>query len=141
MKIKPTMLRFLGTILFVSLAIAGCDRTRAATAATSASQTVAAKPDTPKVAKIVFVGKEHACDCTRKTLDGTWAVLEKALGTPAKLPVERLQIDTQADQVTPYKQQKPIMALPAIYFLDNKGALVDFLQGEVTSDQVLAAIK
>jgi len=147
MTTKPTMLRFLGTILLVSLALAGCKRTRTASAAsnpsvaTSAGQTVAPKPDAPKVRRIVFVGKEHACDCTRKTVEGAWAVLEKALGAPAKLPIERLQIDTQADKVAPYKQQKPIMALPAIYFLDGKGAVVGFLQGEVTEDQVQAALR
>jgi hypothetical protein len=32
------------------------------------------------------------------------------------------------------------MALPAIYFLDGKGVAVELLQGEVTADQVKAAL-
>jgi hypothetical protein len=142
MMTKTTTLLFLG--ITFSLAMAGCQRSRAATSATSvpsATQAAAAKPDTPKVARIVFVGKEHACDCTRKTVNDGWAVLQKALGTPAKLPVERLQVDTEAVKVEPYRQQKPMMALPAIYFVDGKNAVLELLQGEVTAEQVAAILK
>ena len=104
-------------------------------------QAAVAKPDTPKVARIVFVGKEHACDCTRKSVVAGWTALQKALGTPAKLPVERLQVDTEADKVASYRQQKPIMALPAIYFVDGKNAVVELLQGEVTAEQVAGILK
>jgi hypothetical protein len=123
-------------------AAGGCNKTSIAAAAqttastTSVSQVAAASPAAAKVTKIVFVGKEHACDCTRKTVDGGWAALQKALGTPAKLPVERLQIDTEAAKVAPYREQKPMMALPAIYFLDGKGAVTELLQGEVTLEQI-----
>ncbi len=94
-----------------------------------------------RLTKIVFVGKEHACDCTRKTVDAGWAALQKALGTPAKVPVERLQIDTQGEQVAPYRSMKPLMALPAIYFIDGKGAVVELLQGEVEEAQIAAVLK
>jgi len=96
----------------------------------------AAAPVQAKLAKIVFVGKEHPCDCTRKALDSGWAALQKALGAPAKLPVERLQVDTEAQKVEPYQKQKPFVALPAIYFLDGKGAVVELLQGEVSPEQI-----
>jgi len=93
------------------------------------------------VVKIVFVGKQNACDCTRKRIEDSWSALQKALGTPAKLPVERLQIDTDGAQVEPYRQQKAIMALPALYFVDDKATVLELLQGEVTEDQILAVIK
>ncbi len=86
--------------------------------------------------KIVFVGKEHPCDCTRKSIDAGWAAVQTALGTPAKLPVERLQVDTEGAKVEPYRKQKAIMALPAIYFVDGKNAVLELLQGEVTAEQV-----
>jgi len=88
------------------------------------------------VAEIVFVGKQNACDCTRKRIEDSWTALQKALGTPAKLPVERLQIDTDEAQVEPYRQQKAMMALPAIYFVDDKATVLELLQGEVTAEQV-----
>lgn len=106
-----------------------------AVAAAAAKTQAKAKP-----ARIIFVGKEHACDCTRKSVDAGWAALQKALGTPAKLPVERLQIDTQGDQVGPYRQQKPMMALPAIYFVDGNNVVLGLLQGEVTAEQISEAI-
>lgn len=92
------------------------------------------EPTKPKVARIVFVGKEHACDCTRKTVDAGSTGLRQALGTPAKIPVERLQLDTQAGKVAPYQQQQPMMALPAIYFVDGKDMVLDVLQGEITTE-------
>ncbi len=124
--------------LALALASVGCNKApNAASAQTNAAPSapiVAAAA--PKVTKIVFVGKEHACDCTRKTVEAGWGALQQALGTPAKLPVERLQVDTQADQVAPYRQQKPMMALPAIYFVDGKSVVLDLLQGEVTAEQI-----
>jgi hypothetical protein len=86
------------------------------------------------------VGKEHACDCTRKSIDAGWAAVHKVLGTPAKLPIERMQIDTEGAKVEPYRTQKPIMALPAIYFVDSKGTVLELLQGEVSAEQVESAL-
>jgi hypothetical protein len=135
---------FLGIVFCSSLAALGCERSRAApgaTGPTSAVQAAAAKPTTAKVARIVFVGKEHACDCTRKSVDAGWTALQQALGTPAKLPVERLQVDTQGDKVAPYRQQKPMMALPALYFVDDKSTVLELLQGEVTAEQIVAVLQ
>jgi hypothetical protein len=107
----------------------------AAVAAPAAQAPAKAQPS-----RIVFVGKEHACDCTRKSVEAGWAALQKALGTPAKLPVERLQVDTQGDKVAPYRQQKPMMALPAIYFVDGKDTVLELLQGEVSEAEIAAAL-
>jgi hypothetical protein len=131
---------FIGLICGFSLALNGCERSRAAPTQ-SITQTMVVKPAGPVVKRIVFVGKEHACDCTRKTVEGSLATLQKALGTPAKVPMERLQIDTEAEKVRPYQQQKAILTLPAIYFLDDQNRVLDLLQGEVTEEQVQHALK
>jgi hypothetical protein len=126
------------TLCFV-LAALGCDQPRASSRADGTNATSAAASATPastKVTRIVFVGKEHPCDCTRKTIDAGWAALQQALGTPPKMPIERLQIDTQPDKVEPYRNQKPFLALPAIYFVDGKSAVLDLVQGEVTAEQI-----
>ena len=146
MKTKNPTAIFLGLTLCFSLAAVGCDRSQAAssansTATTSAAEAVSANQSASKVTRVVFVGKEHACDCTRKTVDAGWAALQKALGTSAKLPVERLQIDTEGSKVEPYRKQKPIMALPAIYFLDGKDVVLELLQGEVTAEQILGVLQ
>lgn len=132
---------FLGFAL--SLSATGCNNPSSAAAQTSSTQTAQAAETAAetKVARIVFVGKQNACDCTRKTVDAGWAALQKALGTPAKLPVERLQIDTQEEKVAPYQTQNPMMALPAIYFVDGKSAVLELLQGEVTEAQVTDTLK
>lgn len=126
------------------LVATACNPSKAAPEAASAAKavpTASAKSVASKVTKIIFVGKEHACDCTRKSVDAGWAALQKSLGTPAKLPVERFQVDTEGDKVAPYKALRPIMALPAIYFLDAKGGLVELLQGEVDETQITNVMK
>ena len=145
MKTKNPTALFLGLTLCLPLAAVGCDRSQAAsgvnsTVTTSAAEAVSANQNASKVTKIVFVGKQNACDCTRKTVDAGWAALQKALGTPAKLPVEKLQIDTEGAKVEPYRKQKAIMALPAIYFLDGKDVVLDLLQGEVTAEQIVGVL-
>lgn len=118
------------------LAAAACNPSSAANVSQEASSSAAIT----KATKVIFVGKEHPCDCTRKSIDAGWAALQKVLGTPAKLPVERLQIDTQGDKVAPYQTQKPMMALPAIYFVDGKGVVLGLLQGEVSEAQIAASL-
>ena len=94
----------------------------------------------PRVSRVVFVGKENACDCTRKTITTTWEALQKALGTPSSIPVTQVQVDTEEEKARPYMTMRPIMALPAIYFLDATGKLVDVTQGEVTPEQIKVAM-
>jgi hypothetical protein len=132
---KSPARRFAWLPLCLLLATFGCDRARASSDA-DRTGTVSAKQTAAKVVRIVFVGKEHPCDCTRKTIDAGWAALEQALGSPPKLPVERIQIDTQPDKVEPYRSQKPVMALPGIYFVDGKNTVLELLQGNVTIDEI-----
>lgn len=131
-------------VFTLSFAFAGCERSQAASTSGASVEATAqastAEPAARKLTSIVFVGKQNACDCTRKTVDAGWAALQKALGTPAKLPVLQLQIDTDPEKVAPYQKQKPIMALPAIYFLDGKDVVVDLLQGEVSEAQIAAVL-
>jgi hypothetical protein len=69
-------------------------------------------------------------------VDTALAALKNVLGAPPKIPVEMLKVDTEEEKVEPYRKQKPIMAIPAIYFVDGKGSVVDLLQGEITEAQV-----
>jgi hypothetical protein len=123
---------FKATLLVLALAAAalGCERSAAVSPA-SADESVT---------KIVFVGKDKPCDCTRKRIDATWAALEMALGTPPRLPVEKLAMDAQPDQVKPYHDQKPMMVIPGIYLVNAKGSVVNLLEGEVTAEQITAAL-
>ena len=96
---------------------------------------------TAQVVRIVLVGKEHACDCTRKKVDTALAALQQVLGNPYKIPVEMLKVDIEEDKVEPYRKQKPMMAVPAIYFVDAKGSVIDMLQGEITAEQIARIVK
>lgn len=100
-----------------------------------------AAPTAPVIGKIVFVGQEEACKCTRERIKASWAALEGVLGTEPSVPVERLQLDTQAEKVDEYRKKKPFTVAPAIYFLDERGQVVAMLQGEVSPQQVKAALK
>ena len=139
-------------LLVLSVAVTACENRKAEAAQTSTSAAVVASAgsvapvpvsndSTAKVVKIIFVGKEHACDCTRKKVDTALAALQAVLGTPPRIPVEMLKADTEEAKVEPYRKQKPMMALPAIYFVNGKGGVVELLQGEITAEQIAAVIK
>jgi hypothetical protein len=134
-------MRLLVTLALV-LAVSACERNKAAPAPPATATSTSALSKSPaKVARIVFIDKEHACDCTRKRTEDTWAAMQAALGTPASLPVERLHVDTQVNQAQAYTAAKPLMVPPGIYFVDASNGVVDMLQGEVTTEQIAAALK
>jgi len=123
-------------VLLSLLPLPACAKGRGVPAAA-----MAATPVTSKVARVVFMDKEHACECTRKRVDDTWAALQTALGTPPKLPIERIHIDTQAAQAAPYTGAKPLMVPPGIYFVDQQQHVVELLQGEVKTEEITAVLK
>lgn len=90
-----------------------------------------------KVAKIVFIDLEKCCKCTAGQTAKSWDALQAALAaTSAQVPVERWHMDSQAEQAEKYRTMKPMVAMPAVYFLDAAGNLVEMLQGDVTQEQV-----
>ena len=150
--------------LLVVLTLARCDRKAEATGAAAPPAVPAAQPSsgpaadpatgpaaadpagaaavsTPasRVARVVFLDKENCCACTQRAQDASWTALQGALGGAA-IPVERIHVDTQAEQAAPYRSLRPMMAAPGIYFLDAAGGLIEQLQGEVTADQVRAVL-
>lgn len=127
----------LALCLCLVLAVA-CERSKAKPVEPAAATAAMAKPPA-KVAKIVFIDKEHACDCTRKRTEDTWTALQAALGTTA-LPVERIHVDTQATQAGVYTAAKPLLVPPGIYLVDAGNAVVEALFGELTAPQIAAAL-
>ncbi|MDF1561450.1 MAG: hypothetical protein P1V51_00300 [Deltaproteobacteria bacterium] len=137
-------MRFTAPLLALLALTAACNEPVSLSRPAAPAETAApAEAATPRqvVKRVVFVGKQGACDCTKAKVEASWAALQQTLGTPAKLPVEKLQIDVDGPQVAFYQQQKPILALPAIYLIDETATVVELLQGEVTADQLTAALK
>ena len=74
-------------IIAIAATVVACDR-GSSTSSGSAGSVQAAEVGggvtkagaSSKVAKIVFVDKQHACDCTRARIDKTWNALQKVLG-------------------------------------------------------------
>ena len=130
----------LAVIVLLSLfCLPACAKGRGAPAAAMAATPVT--PTTSKITRVVFMDKEHACQCTRKRVDETWAALQAALGTPPRLPIERIYIDTQAAQAGPYVSEKPLVVPPGIYFVDSQQHVFELLQGEVKAEEITAVLK
>jgi hypothetical protein len=129
------------SVLVLSASTCGRSKATPSPAASAGTVPAASAPKVAKIAKVVFIDKEHACDCTRGRVEGTWAALQAALGTPPSLPVERMHGDTESAKAEAYTTAKPLVALPGVYFIDARGAVVDTLQGEVTTDQISAVLK
>ena len=127
-------------VLFPIAALAGGCKAPAASPPSAPSAAPTQPAAKAPVAKIVFIDKENACECTRKSIDGSWAALQAAL-QGASLPVERIHMDTQEAFAAGYREKKPMMAVPGIYFLAEGGAVVELLQGDVTTAQIQAALK
>jgi len=119
----------------VLLAVLGC-----ASCQKSAGSSASAAASDAKVTRIVFIDKKDACDCTRKRADDSWASLAEALGDGAKIPVERIYIDTEEDRAAPFLALQKLMVIPGIYFLDDNGNLVAMLQGEQTASKLASAL-
>jgi SAM-dependent methyltransferase len=106
----------------------------------AAAKAAAAAPAAKEVVKIVFVDQAEACECTMKRIAGSWAALTAALGDPPRLPVERIHLDTEQEKADVYDELRSLVVPPGIYFLDEKEALVEMLQGEVTAEQIAAVL-
>lgn len=125
--------------------VSGCGREDPAPdqpeAAVPDSQTRAAQAPATNVSKIVFVDEKDACECTRERVEISWASLQSALGGRDDIPIERIYNDTEPEKVAPYKEMRAFMVIPAVYFLDASGALIDRLQGEITAERFAEALR
>jgi len=121
--------------LALVIVVAGCKK--------DVVEETAVKKEIPaaKVASIVFVGLKDACQCTRDRIDASWAALEAALSGRPAVPVERIQEDVDTARADEYAKLKPVIVVPGIYFLDEKGGLVELLQGEVKAEQITAVLR
>lgn len=134
-------------LLSLCLAPTGCKESRASAAneGAAASQAALSAPapaaTKSEVTKIAFMDKVHACDCTKKRVDTGWAALQAALTGRTDITVERIHSDTEEAKVEPYHKLRAMMTLPALYFLDAKGGLVELLQGDLTTEQIADVLK
>lgn len=102
-----------------------------------------AEPDTSAapVTSIVFVGQKEACSCDRERIDKGWQALQQVLGQGKNVAVKRLQIDVDEAEADTYYDMRSIMVLPGLYFLDEKGDLVEMLQGEVDERKIAELLR
>jgi hypothetical protein len=91
-------------------------------------------------ARLVFVDKEHPCDCTQAKIDTAWSAVAAVWGRDRPAP-ERIHADTQAAALGALRQKRPMVAVPAIYVLDGEGGVVSLLQGDVTEADLRAAVR
>ena len=80
------------------------------------------------------------CKCTQERTDASWSALEKALEGKS-IPVERIHMDTQAEQAAAFLEMKSMVAVPGIYLMDADGAPVDLMQGETTQAKLVPFFK
>lgn len=125
-------------------AVVGCNQKAEAAGGTEQAQpaqSTSAATRKSAVARLVFLDKAEACECTQKTINKGWSTLQTALGSGNPLPVDRIHIDTQADQAAPLLAQRKIVAVPALYVLDASGNVLEMLQGELEEAEVRKAMR
>jgi hypothetical protein len=129
--------------LGLTLAATSGLRIQPAAAQASPQAKATTKPTKPssKVAKIVFLDKKEACECTRQRTAKTWAAMQAALAKMGKRPIERIYVDTQGAKAEAYTVFKPLLVPPGLYFIDKNNVVIDLLQGEVKQQQIEAMLK
>ncbi|HJX63104.1 MAG TPA: hypothetical protein VJ860_04040 [Polyangia bacterium] len=132
-------MRFAVIVSLSLLCLPACAKAKGLPAAAVAATPVPTSAS--KIARVVFMDKEHACECTRKRVEDTWTALQAAVGTPPELPIQRIHVDTQAAQAGQYISAKPLMAPPGIYFVDQQEHVFELLQGEVKTEEIAAVLK
>lgn len=131
-------------VLLISI-FAACDRTssggsNAAAQPGAGEQEGSATEGTGIVARIVFVDQEQACECTQNRITASWTALQAALGEGSGLEIERIHRDTQEAQAEEFRALRPMVTVPGIYLLDEDGALIELLQGDITEEQFRTAL-
>ncbi len=102
-----------------------------------------AGPSTGKsaIARLAFIDKADACDCTRNSIGKGWSSLQTVLGTSNPMPVDRIHTNTQTDPAAPLLNQRKIVAVPAVYLLDANGFVIDVLQGDLQETDLRKALR
>ena len=134
--------RIVGSLALPVLALvlaSGCNKDVGAQPAPK-PEAPAAKPVAKPVAKLAFIDQAECCECTRSRIDASWAALQKALAKHPGLPVERIHADTQEQKAERYQVERAILVMPALYFVDADGRIVDQLQGELTAAKIEAVL-
>ncbi len=142
---SKTSIVLAAALLAVLIASAGCNQASgesnpAPDYAPATKRAASAPQGASAVARIVFIDQAQACDCTMNRINGSWAALQAALGQSSSIAVERVHRDTQEEQAEEYRMLRPMVTVPGIYLLDQNGAILDLLQGEVTEAQVRTAL-
>jgi len=117
----------------------GCQSDAQATQLAAANSASADKSTGGTVARIVFVDKQRACACTQKKIDASMTALKSVLDQDGAIPVQTIHYDTQPQLVDPLREQQALVALPAIYFVDEQDQVVHLLQGDV-NEQMLRQV-
>ena len=94
-----------------------------------------------KVARIVFVGQQEACDCTQSRVRKSWDALQAELTKHPGIQVERIALDTDRQRARALRKQRRFMVVPAVYFFNPQGKLVGMLEGELKQDMVEDMLK
>ncbi len=128
------LVRTTATIALVIMA-AGCKQPATQEAPVSAGPVTSSTA----IERIVFIDMADACDCTKKKIAAAQKALDGAMGAD-KVHVERIHMDTEDEKADVYRDKKPFMVVPALYFLDDAGNVLTLLQGDITETQVAEAL-
>ncbi len=99
----------------------------------------ASRESETRVAQVVFLDQEEICPIAKKGINKTWDELQTAV-KGRDVRVMRVYRDTQGSLARKYTQLKPTVLVPGMYFLTEKGELVEFLQGENKVEQITAVL-
>lgn len=136
--------RYVAIVGLVALgAVPACNQSGSAEGGTAAAASASAASVVPKAAaaRVVFVDKEEACECTQAKIDAGWTAVQAAIGSTTAVKLERIHMDSQPGVAAPILAKRQIVAVPAAYVLDATGNVLDVFQGDIEEQAVRNALR
>ena len=121
----------LSMLVLLALPVAACT-----TDSQDASRTESSER---RIAHIVFVDHEIICPSIKKVINKTWNELQTSVAS-RDIKVTRIHKDRSGNLARKYTKLRPTGMLPALYLLTAHDELVDLLVGELTAEQITAAL-
>ena len=86
--------------------------------------------------EFLFLDRLDGNAAAKAHLDEVWVEVQTAMEAWPGIFVERIHIDVEPKQSAKILELRAVDKLPGVYFLDEDGALIEVLQGDIKATEI-----
>ncbi|MFH0809035.1 MAG: hypothetical protein V2A77_00975 [Pseudomonadota bacterium] len=105
--------------------------------AAGSGPTTASAAQPIKLARVIYIIKGKACECTQKRCQAGDAVMAQVFTGARQRLVTRLDVSGEDSGAATYIQRYKVFTVPALLFLDAQGNLLWSAQGELSREEIV----